>query len=190
MKTAVLNDGEKWNAVCENNIEADGVFFYGIKTTGIFCKPSCRSKMPLKKNVIYFDSMEEAQSAGFRPCKRCRPDLFDFQPAKELAEKAKGLIDRHFDENRELLRGFEYLGVTRHRMVEIFKEQYGMTMAEYTVSLKLQAAKEQLLNSDDTVLNVAAGVGFESISSFYKHFVRETGMPPAAFRKKYRKEHL
>lgn len=183
----MLSDDEKWKAVSENNIEWDGVFFYAIKTTGIFCRPSCKSKQPLQRNVRYFDSAAAAQAAGFRPCKRCRPDLFHFEPSKELAERAKELIDRHFDENLELLRRLEHLGVTKHRMVEVFKEQYGITIAEYAVSLKIRAAKELLLESDDTVLSVATGAGFESTSSFYRHFVKETGMPPAAYRKAYGK---
>lgn len=187
MKVIIMSDDEKWKAVCENNIDWDGVFFYGIKTTGIFCRPSCKSKLPLRKNVIYLDSAAQAQAAGFRPCKRCRPDLFHFEPSRELAERAKELIDRHFDENRELLRRLEHLGVTKHRMVEIFKEQYGMTIAEYAVSLKIREAKELLLESDDTVLGVAISAGFESTSSFYRNFVKETGMPPAAYRKAYGK---
>lgn len=184
----VVRDEKKWEAVCKNSVEWDGTFFYAISTTGIFCRPSCKSKLPLRKNVMFFDSASGAMAAGFRPCKRCRPDLLHFEPTKELAERAKSLIDRHFAEKQELLQKLEYLGVTRHRMVEIFKGEYGFTMAEYAEHLKMQAAAERLLETDDTVLSVAAGVGFESISSFYKKFVKEKGIPPAAYRKKYQEE--
>ncbi|MEP3196735.1 MAG: Ada metal-binding domain-containing protein [Lentilitoribacter sp.] len=62
-----------WNAICESDAKFDGVFIYAVKTTGIFCKPSCKSRTPLRKNVIVFDDHQEAEFAGFRACLRCNP---------------------------------------------------------------------------------------------------------------------
>ncbi|SDM14084.1 Metal binding domain of Ada [Dendrosporobacter quercicolus] len=82
-------DDEKWEAVRQSDPGYDGVFFYGITTTGIFCRPSCRSRLPLRNNVQFFDSIEQAYAWGLRPCKRCRPDLPEYRPNRDLMEESK-----------------------------------------------------------------------------------------------------
>ena len=66
-------DDQKWDAVCENDASADGVFLYGVTSTSVVCKPSCRSPKPNRENVRYFEDVSTAIAQGFRPCKRCRP---------------------------------------------------------------------------------------------------------------------
>ena len=66
---------EMWKAVSENDPSYDGILFYAVKSTGIYCRPSCKSKIPKRENVCFFDTAEKARAAGFRPCKRCRSDL-------------------------------------------------------------------------------------------------------------------
>ena len=78
-----------WNAVCNSDENYDGLFFYAVKTTGIFCRPSCKSKIPKKENICYFTSAEDAEKAGFRPCKRCRSDLLAYEPMSEIAVEVK-----------------------------------------------------------------------------------------------------
>ncbi len=78
---------EMWEAVKNSDANYDGLFFYGVKTTGIFCRPSCQSKVPKQENILYFRSSEEARKAGFRPCKRCRSDLLEYQPMHEIADE-------------------------------------------------------------------------------------------------------
>lgn len=70
---ALIEEG-LWEAIVNNDSSYNGVFYYGVITTGIFCRPSCKSKCPLKEHVRIFESTDEAISADFRPCKRCRPD--------------------------------------------------------------------------------------------------------------------
>lgn len=62
-----------WQAICESDVGFDGIFLYGVKTTGVYCKPSCKSRIPLRKNVATYFDMHEAESAGFRACLRCKP---------------------------------------------------------------------------------------------------------------------
>lgn len=71
--TQFTTDDARWNAVCKNNSDADGAFYYAVKTTGIYCRPSCRSKLPNRANVEYFTICKEAEKAGYRACKRCNP---------------------------------------------------------------------------------------------------------------------
>ena len=86
-----LTDNEKWDAVVHCDPTYDGQFFYGVKTTGIFCRPSCKSKTPLRENVEFFDEAAVASARGMRPCKRCRPDLLDYAPTRELLSKIKAI---------------------------------------------------------------------------------------------------
>ena len=81
MSTTYENDDQRWDAVQRRDSSADGAFCYSVRTTGIYCRPSCPSRHALRKNVAFHGSCEEAQAAGFRPCLRCRPD----GPAEQLA---------------------------------------------------------------------------------------------------------
>mgnify|MGYP003400168036 CR=1 FL=1 len=84
-----MTEVEKWNSVKSCDSSYNGKFYYGVKATGIYCRPSCKSKLPKRENIVFFDTREEAEKAGFRTCKRCWLDLVDYDPAKELSEKAK-----------------------------------------------------------------------------------------------------
>ncbi len=178
---------EMWRAVIENDESYDGIFFYSVKSTGIYCRPSCKSKPPKRKNICFFDTAEEARSAGFRPCKRCRSDLMEYHPMKEIASKAKQLLDRCFGEKCELKQEFSKLGVSQRRMSEIFKDEYGITLYEYMKNRRLEEAIHLLINTDKDIIDIAYSVGFGGLSSFYRFFKSETGMPPLAYRKEHRK---
>lgn len=174
---------EMWQAVVTNDSNYDGLFFYAVKTTGIYCRPSCKSKLPKKENVLFFKNSKQAVDKGFRPCKRCRSDLLDYEPMKEIAFKAKKLLDEMYYKKYLLNEEIRGLGVTQRRMVEIFKQQYGMTLSEYTNSLRLKEAKRLLLETDETIINIAYSIGFGSLSAFYRFFKNETGYTPKGFRK-------
>ncbi|MEY8353527.1 Ada metal-binding domain-containing protein [Lachnospiraceae bacterium 54-53] len=180
-----MTEEEMWRAVSENDPSYDGIFFYAVRSTGIYCRPSCRSKTPGRDKVCFFDTGKQAAEAGFRPCKRCRSDLLDYRPIKEIAGKAKELLDQSFHKRMELDRELRELGISRHRMAEIFKEEYGLKLSEYTGGLRLSEAKRLLAGSDDPIIDIAYSTGFNGLSSFYRFFKNGTGMPPA----RYRKEH-
>ncbi|SHO52061.1 bifunctional transcriptional activator/DNA repair enzyme AdaA [Anaerocolumna xylanovorans] len=178
-----IKQEEMWRAVSENDTAYDGIFFYAVKSTGIYCRPSCKSKIPKRENVCFFDTAKEARAAGFRPCKRCRSDLLDYQPIREIAEKAKQLLEDSFYKSCELNQELKELGVSKHRMAEIFKEEYGVTLAEYVGNLRLEEAKRLLLETKDEIISIAYAVGFGGVSSFYRFFKNGTGVSPGVFRK-------
>lgn len=178
---------EKWKAVSENDASYDGVFFYAVKSTGIYCRPSCKSKIPRRENVCFFDTAEQARAAGFRPCKRCRSDLLDYQPIKEIAEKAKGLLDASFHKKCEQNQKLRHLGVSRRRAAEIFKDEYGVTLSQYVNNLRLAEAKRLLTDTNDKIIDITYSVGFGGLSSFYRFFRNSTGLSPAAYRKEHGK---
>jgi AraC family transcriptional regulator of adaptative response/methylated-DNA-[protein]-cysteine methyltransferase len=177
-----MNDDKKWEAVISNNKEADGQFFFAVKSTGIFCRPSCSSREPNKKNVLYFDSREDAMTAGFRPCKRCRPDLDEYKPIAEIAEEIKEIIEKNFLDRQTLEEKLNSIGMSRQRMSQIFKQHYNKTITQYSNTLKLEAAKEMLKDSDKPVIDIAYSLGFESLSAFFTFFRKHTDMTPGEFR--------
>ena len=89
-----MTEPEMWEAVQRSDASYDGLFFYAVKTTGIFCRPPCKSKPPKRENLCYFASGEEARAAGFRPCKCCRSDLLEYQPMREIAAEIKARLDK------------------------------------------------------------------------------------------------
>lgn len=178
---------EMWRAVCENDSAFDGVFFYAVNSTGIFCRPSCKSKKPKRGNVRFFESAAQARAAGFRPCKRCRSDLADYQPMHETAEKARLLIEASFAGGRDCALGLRQLGVSRHRLAEIFLAVYGVTPSAYAAGLRLKTARRLLADTGTSIIEIAYAAGFGGLSSFYRFFKGRTGLSPAAYRKECQK---
>lgn len=175
-----MTDEEKWKAVIENNVDSDGKFFYAVRTTKIFCRPSCKSKDPLRINVVFFDNKRQAINAGYRPCKRCRPDLLEFCPSEKLTQKAKDVIDKYFSDNDELKNQIQKLGVNKSYLNKLFLQAYGKTIAEYLRFIRIRKAKIMLLEGT-TIMESAFECGFESISAFYSNFKKETGCSPKKF---------
>ena len=184
-----MTEEAKWNAVINNDTRYDDVFFYAVHTTGVFCRPSCRSKAPSRKNIRFFDTAQTAQQAGFRPCKRCRPDLPCYNPAQDIATRIHRMVDHSFAQRQSLCGEIMQLGISMRRANAIFKSQYGLSIQAYANMLRIQRAERLLTTTDDTVASVAYGVGFESASSFYRQFHRHTGLSPTAYRATHKKEH-
>lgn len=182
-----MTQEEMWKAVSLNDAAYDGVFFYAVRSTGVYCRPSCKSKIPRRENVCFFNTAEEARDNGFRPCKRCRSDLLDYQPIKEIAQKARQLLDYSFCKRCELGRELQKLGVSQRRMAEIFKGEYGVTLSEYVANLRLSEAKRMLSDTDNEIVDVAYSIGFGSLSSFYRFFKSSMGVSPAVYRRDHRK---
>jgi AraC family transcriptional regulator of adaptative response / methylphosphotriester-DNA alkyltransferase methyltransferase len=178
-----MTENQKWQAVISNDEHYDGLFFYGVKSTKIFCRPSCKSKAPLKKNILYFETIKQAEQAGHRPCKRCRPELLEYQPIKEIAEKAKLLLDKYFIRQKELSKIIGQIGLTNHRIVHIFKEYYHVTPKQYYDHLRLEEARKKLVTTSDTIMNIAYSIGFQSLSAFYKFFHKNMNLSPSKYRK-------
>jgi AraC family transcriptional regulator of adaptative response / methylphosphotriester-DNA alkyltransferase methyltransferase len=175
-----VDDEQKWQAAVECDPAADGLFFYAVKTVGVFCRPSCKSRTPLRKNTVFFADTATAVAAGFRACKRCRPDLLEYAPALEIAEQTKGLIDALYDRRRELADQMRQIGLSQAQLARVFKAKFGMTPVEYANRVRLDRAKE-LLNAGQRVAEVAWEVGFDSLSAFYRFFTKHAGVAPKAF---------
>lgn len=175
-----MTNEEKWKAVIKNSDDSDDKFFYAVRTTKIFCRPSCKSKTPLKNNVVFFDNKQQAMDAGYRPCKRCRPDLLEFCPTEELVQNTKNVIDKYFTDREELQKHIKNLGVDKSYLNKLFLQSYGKTMTEYLRFVRIRKAKKMLLEGA-TIVESAFECGFGSMSAFYSNFKKETGCSPKSF---------
>ncbi len=179
----LLSDEQKWKVAIDCDSSYDGQFFYGVKTTGIFCRPSCKSKSPKRDHVVFFDTAEQAQTAGFRPCKRCRPDLLKFEPKRETIERIKKVMDEFYTDPKQLKKEIDGIGISKNSMIRLFQDQLGITPVQYINKLRIEKAKELLLNSQDTILSIALQCGFGSLSTFYGFFQHLVGMSPTQYSK-------
>ncbi|MDR3073587.1 MAG: helix-turn-helix domain-containing protein [Deltaproteobacteria bacterium] len=174
---------EKWEAVIHCDERYDALFFYAVRSTGIFCRPSCKSRSPTQRNVLFFDTREEAVAAGFRPCKRCRPELLDFRPLEELAERTRNIIDACFSQRDQLAEAMKNLGVTRNYLIATFRRRFRVTPWQYKNALLAERARKMLSDSDEPIISIALGSGFESLSAFYAFFKKQTGTTPNQYRR-------
>jgi AraC family transcriptional regulator of adaptative response/methylated-DNA-[protein]-cysteine methyltransferase len=157
----------------------DGLFYFGVRTTGIFCRPSCTAKKPLPKNVEYFGSVRAASFAGYRPCKRCRP--LEATGATPLwMQRLLALIERNPQARirNAQLRG---MGIEPARARRHFQKHYGMTFQAYARARRLGRAFEQI-KQGHPMNDVALGQGYESDSGFREAFGRAFGRAPGAAR--------
>jgi AraC family transcriptional regulator of adaptative response/methylated-DNA-[protein]-cysteine methyltransferase len=156
----------------------DGVFYVAVKTTGIFCLPSCPAR-PKRENVEFFLSIREAVFAGYRPCKRCRPTEVNGTPpswANELMERIE-----QAPETKISARDMKALGVTPERARRWFLEHYGMTFAAWQRGKRLAEAFTQIRNGDP-LDDVVFANGYESHSGFRDAFAKTFGTPPGKTR--------
>ena len=179
----MLTDDEKWNAVVQCDSTYVCVFWYGVKTTGIFCRPSCKSKVPLRHNVEFFNEIQHACESGLRPCKRCRPDLVEFNPVLDVTEKVKFILDTWYDDRLQLAARLKELGISRNHLISLFRKQYQATPVEYCNKLRIEKAAQLIKESDGTILSIALLCGFGSLSTFYQFFKKHIGLTPQEYRK-------
>ena len=125
----------------------------------------------------------KAEKTGCRPHKRCRPDMLVYQQIKETAEKVKSLIDTNFIGQKVLNDEIGQIGLAHHRIVNIFREYYGVTPKNYYDTLRLEEAKKKLITTNDSVMDIAYRLGFQSLSAFYAFFRKNMKSSPLKFRK-------
>ncbi|NCB41875.1 MAG: methylphosphotriester-DNA--protein-cysteine methyltransferase family protein [Clostridia bacterium] len=180
-----MTEREKWEIFetkSGHDGSYDGVFYIAVKSTKIFCRPSCKARPPLSKNVVFFDTAEECMEAGYRACKRCRPDLIEFSQVLTSEEDAKALIEAYYSDAASLKDKLRKLPVDHSYLNKRFLSKYGKTIAEYTKSVRIENAKE-MLKAGYSISEAAFGSGFGSISAFYGNFKNDTEETPGAFRK-------
>jgi AraC family transcriptional regulator of adaptative response/methylated-DNA-[protein]-cysteine methyltransferase len=174
-------DAQRWAAIGRRAAGADGVFCYAVRTTGIYCRPSCGARRPLRKNVRFFDSATAAERAGFRACKRCHPDGAGLaQRHAAMVARACQLIDaaEMMPDLAELARA---AGISRFHFHRLFKQQMGMTPKAYITAQRARRVRDQLQRSD-SVTGAIYDAGFGSNGRFYAGSAAALGMTPSTYR--------
>lgn len=162
----------------------DGKFFYAVKTTGIFCRPSCNSKIPNYKNICFFENAADALQQGFRPCKRCHPELsiITYGPQQEIVDVAINYLKQHYQGELTLNSIAFKIGVSPHYLSRIFKEKLGITPVKYLETIRIHKAQQLLLNTVYNSTEICFQAGYKNFSSFYRHLKKISGCSPSQFR--------
>jgi len=172
---------EKWRAIISNDASYDGQFFYAVKTTGIFCRPSCKSKVPNRENVCTFQNAEQALAAKFRPCKRCKPTGLRL-PDQEWVAIVTEYIDKYYMETLTLEILADICHGSPYHLHRTFKRVKRITPVEYIQQRRIAQAIDQLISSNKTVADIGLSVGLPNTPYFITLFKKITGHTPAAFR--------
>ena len=186
--SVVIPDHTKWQAVVSCNKNYDGLFLYGVTTTGIFCRPSCRAKTPIRKNVVFFVTPEAALNAGFRPCKKCRPDILTFEPDQDVIQKALLILDQAYNQPINMTAVAKQVGVSLSHFNRLFKKVTTLTPTQYLVKRRVTEAIRLLDQTEHNILEIAYSTGFRSLSSFYQCFKAYCGYSPNALRRQFKQE--
>lgn len=165
-----------YRALVRKDSQFEGIFFAAIKTTGIFCRPTCAARKPKAENVEYFASVKEALDHGYRPCKVCHPLRMEGQAPKWL----EGLLQEVREDPEARIRDsdLEARGINASRVRRWFKKHYGMTFQAYQRMLRLNQAYGQI-KYGERVTDAAFQSGYDSLSGFGEAFKNTTGFAPS-----------
>ena len=170
-----------WNAVKTNDTRFDGVFFLGVRTTGIYCRPSCRARLPKRENISFFPTWQAAEKSGLRACLRCRPKEHSFaDPRVEKILKACEILDG--DDPCSLDELAAAVGLSPYHLQRSFKEVIGVSPKKYSEAIRMKRFKEGLREGSD-VVTAMYDSGFGSASRLYEKASETLGMTPAAYKK-------
>ena len=155
----------RWEALVRRDRRADGAYLYGVVTTGVYCRPACSSRRPNRENVRFFDTSEDAEEAGFRPCKRCNPrSPVGKEPHADAIARACDLID-HSEEPPTLAELARAVGLSPSYLHRLFKRMVGVTPKQYAMEKRLREVRETL-QTGATVTETVYEAGFASSSRF------------------------
>ena len=176
---------ESWAAVVARDRAYDGAFVYAVRTTGVYCRPTCPSRRPLRENVRFYPRPDAAERAGFRECKRCRPrrpEAAEGAVAEARIRRALAYLDAHVDEPVTLAALAHEVGANPHHLQRAFTRHVGLSPKRYQRARRLERFKARVQDGD-TVSRATYEAGFGSSSSLYAAAGSGLGMTPAAYRR-------
>jgi AraC family transcriptional regulator, regulatory protein of adaptative response / methylated-DNA-[protein]-cysteine methyltransferase len=166
----------------------DGVFFTGVRTTRIYCRPVCPVRPARSENVMFFPSAAAAERAGFRPCLRCRPETAPGSPAwigtRTTVGRAMRLIESGFLDRASVTQLADRLGIGPRHLLRLFLRHAGATPSEVAATRRIQAAKRLIDRTAMPLAEIAFAAGFGSVRRFNHAFRATYGRPPSSFRKR------
>ncbi len=178
----VLPPESAWKAVSGRDRTADGKFVFAVRTTGIFCRPSCPARRPNRDNVEFFLSAEEALAAGYRACRRCNPQSASRTLGEKRVREAAQYIEKHPDESLSLDALADRVKLSPFHLQREFKKIFGLTPRAYQSALRVGKLKSRL-GTGDSVSRATYEAGFGSSRAVYETASKTMGMTPGEFRR-------
>jgi AraC family transcriptional regulator of adaptative response / DNA-3-methyladenine glycosylase II len=184
----LLDNKACYAAMQAHDARFDGRFFCGVSSTGIYCRPVCRVKVPKEENCTFYTSAAAAEAAGYRPCLKCRPELAPgtapVDSVSRLARSAAMIIEENCLTTRKVSELAAVLGITDRHLRRVFFAEYGVTPVQYFQTNRLLLAKKLLTDTKITVTDVAMTAGFGSIRRFNDLFKKQYRLTPNSLRSK------
>ena len=184
-----IDDDSAYRAIVAHDARFDGRLFIGVTSTGVYCRPVCRVRTPMRRNCRFFANAPSAEAAGFRPCLRCRPELAPglalVDSPQVLALHAARMLDAAAREGQDvaLPEVAARLGVTDRHLRRIFAAAHGVTPIDYLTTQRLLLAKQLLTDTELPMADVALASGFSSQRRFNAAFALRYRLAPTALRK-------
>lgn len=179
----ITKQAARWQAVLAHEADALPAFFYAVTTTGIYCRPDCPSRRPLAKNVTFFDTTQDAEDAGYRACKRCRPKQVSREAMmfKKITTACREIESAEEEPNLETLA--QSSGMSVFHFHRLFKAETGVTPKSYARAHRMKKVRESLSNDEVSVTVAMYDAGFSSSSRFYETAIQALGMTPSIYKK-------
>lgn len=176
--------GKAWQQVLARDAKADGQFFYAVKTTKVFCRPSCPSRRPERKNVSFYPTAEMARAAGFRACLRCEPESVEKKadPQIEAIDRVASYLTEHAEERTKLKDVAKATGLAPLTILRGFKRVLGVSPREYAKAQRVKKFKEKVREPKTSVTEAIYEAGFGSSSRLYEGADATLGMTPTAMK--------
>jgi|GEM_PF-328558 len=176
-----LADERRWKAVLARDAGSDGAFVYAVRSTGVFCRPSCPSRRARRDRVEFFPVPEAALQAGYRACKRCRPETATpADPRVDVARRVCRAVEARADAVPTLAELGAEVGVSPHHLQRSFKAVMGISPRQYADAVRLGRVKESL-RAGEPVAGALYGAGYGSPSRLYEKAPAQLGMTPASY---------
>jgi len=172
-----------WQSVLARDVEADGAFVYAVRTTGIYCRPTCPARRPRRENVAFFALPEAAEQAGFRACHRCHPEQAAIRdPQVEVVQRVCRAIAANPEEPPTLASLGADVGLSPFHLQRTFKRVMGITPRQYADACRMDRLKSEL-RKGEAVTSALYGAGYGSPSRLYERAPAQLGMTPAVYRR-------
>lgn len=174
-----MNSESLWQFVLARDNKHDGKFFYAVRTTGVYCRPSCPSRRPKREHVEFFRNTTEAEQAGYRPCRRCRPAEINSQ--LRSVQMACRYIEENAGDTLNLAAISRKVGISPHYLLRLFQRILGVTPRTYLDMRRFERFKARLRQAG-SITDSIYEAGYGSSSRLYERSKRQLGMTPAEYR--------
>ncbi len=179
---SLLLNEERWKAVVVRDGSKDGSFVFGVRSTGIYCNPSCPARHPHIEQVVFFTGPPDAESSGFRACRRCRPNETGTASSAKMIQRACEYISQHLEEKLTLAILSREAGISPFHFQRVFKRELGISPRQYIEARRLEQVKQSLRHGE-TVTNATYDAGFTSKGRLYEKTSTLLGVKPGSFRR-------